>query len=197
MALGIGNLAGAVNGVMTAVSKEQSVKSFIDVINDFGVQVSNNFEVMFSGLADTTFFITDISLPDIQTNYAEIYYNGRKVEVPINYDYTHDFSMTVINDAQGYIYSALQQFLISESNNVWADSGYTMTVKALTGDSKYKGMLFTLKNVRIKSISGLSFGQSKNEVSTFDVNCLLNSWTATPGALGAAASIGAAVNSIV
>lgn len=65
MALGIGNLAGAVNGVMTAVSKEQSVKSFIDVINDFGVQVSNNFEVMFSGLADTTFFITDISLPDI------------------------------------------------------------------------------------------------------------------------------------
>lgn len=87
--------------------------------------------------------------------------------------------------------------MISESNNVWADSGYTMTVKALTGDSKYKGMLFTLKNVRIKSISGLSFGQSKNEVSTFDVNCLLNSWTATPGALGAAASIGAAVNSIV
>ncbi len=197
MALGVGNLAGAVNGVMTAIQKEQSVKSFLDVINDFGVQVSNNFEVMFSGLADTTFFITDISLPDIQTNFAEIYYDGRKVEIPINYEYGHDFSMTVINDAQGYIYTALQQFLISESNNVWADSGYTMTVKALTGDSKYKGMLLTLKNVRLKSLSGLSFGQSKNEVSTFEANCLLNSWTATPGALGGAASIGAAVNSIL
>lgn len=197
MSLGIGNLAGAVNGVMTAISKEQSVKSFLDVINDFGVQVSNNFEVMFSGLADTTFFITDISLPEIQTNYAEIYYNGRKVEIPINYDYGHEFSMTVINDAQGYIYSALQQFLISEANNVWADSGYTMTVKALTGDSKYKGTLLTLNNVRIKSITGLSFGQSKNEMSTFEVNCLLNSWSATPGALGGAAGIGSAVNSIL
>ena len=197
MSLGIGNLAGAVNGVMTAISKEQSVKSFLDVLNDFGVQVSNNFEVMFSGLADTTFFITDISLPEIQTNYAEIYYNGRKVEIPINYDYGHEFSMTVINDAQGYIYSALQQFLISEANNVWADSGYTMTVKALTGDSKYKGTLLTLNNVRIKSITGLSFGQSKNEMSTFEVNCLLNSWSATPGALGGAAGIGSAVNSIL
>ena len=197
MSLGIGNLAGAVNGVMTAISKEQSVKSFLDVINDFGVQVSNNFEVMFSGLADTTFFITDISLPEIQTNYAEIYYNGRKVEIPINYDYGHEFSMTVINDAQGYIYSALQQFLISEANNVWADSGYTMTVKALTGDSKYKGTLLTLNNVRIKSITGLSFGQSKNEMSTFEVNCLLNSWSATPGALGGAAGIGSAVKSIL
>ena len=108
MGLAIGNLAGAVNGVMTAITKEQSVKSYLDIINSFGIQVRNNFEVMFSGLVDTTFFITDINLPDITANYAEVYYDGRKVEVPINYDYTHEFSMTVLNDAQGYIYSALQ-----------------------------------------------------------------------------------------
>ncbi len=197
MSLPVGNLLGAVNGVMTALSKEKSVKSYLDIIDSFGIQVKNNFEVTFSGLTDTTFFITDINLPDVSVNYSEIYYNGRKVEIPINYDYTHEFSMTVINDAQGYIYTALQQFLISESSNVMADCGYTMTIKALTGDKKYKGMLLTLKNVRLKSVSGLQFGYSSNDISTFEVNCLLNSWSATPGALGAVASVGAAVNSIV
>jgi len=29
-----------------------------------------------------------------------------------------------------------------------------MTIKALTGDSNYKGTLLTLKNVRFESISG-------------------------------------------
>lgn len=84
-----------------------------------------------------------------------------------------------------------------DAGNKLAASGYKMTVKALTGDNKYKGMLLTLNNVRIKSISGLQFGQNANDISTFEANCLLNSWSATPGALGAAAGIGSAINSIV
>ena len=63
MGLQVGNLLGAVNGVMSALSKEKSLKSFLDNINSFGVQVKNNFEVTFSGLPDTTFFITSINLP--------------------------------------------------------------------------------------------------------------------------------------
>ena len=197
MALAVGNLLGAVNGVMTALSKEKSLKAYLDNINSFGIQVKNNFEVTFSGLTETTFFVTNISLPQVQQNYAELYYNGRKVEIPINFDYTHEFSMTVLNDAQGYIYSAVTNFLMSDAANQMAKSGYTMSIKALTGDKKYKGMLLTLEHVRIESVSGLQFGYADNDISTFDISCRLINWNATPGALGGVAGIAGAVNSLV
>jgi len=77
----------------------------------------------------------------------------------VNHEYDHEFNMTVINDAQGYVYSALVNFIASDSSNVLANSGYTMTVKALTGDEKnYAGSMITLNGVRIESVSGLSFG---------------------------------------
>ena len=53
----------------------------------------------------------------MQQNFAELYYNGRKIEVPINYDFSHEFSMTVLNDAQGFIYSTLVDFVMSDSGN--------------------------------------------------------------------------------
>lgn len=197
MGLQVGNLLGAVNGVMTTLSKEKSLKAFLDNINSFGVQVKNNFEVTFSGLPDTTFFITSINLPQVQQNFAELYYNGRKIEVPINYDFSHEFSMTVLNDAQGYLYAAVSEFLMSDATNSMAKSGYTMTIKCLTGDDKYKGMLLTLQHVRFSSVSGLTFGYSDNDISTFDVNCQLINWSATPGALADVANIAGAVNSLV
>lgn len=70
----------------------------------------------------------------MKQNFTEVYYDGRKVDIPINHEYEHEFSMTVLNDAQGYIYSAIVSFLMSDSTNILANSGYTMTVKALTGD---------------------------------------------------------------
>lgn len=194
--LDIGNLAGAAAGLTTAFSKEKSIKSFIKQINNFGVQVKNNFEVNFSGLQDIMFFLTDISVPGIKTNWTTLNYNGRVVDVPINYDYDHAFSMTVLNDAQGYIYSALTNFMIKETGSDLAKGGYTMTIKALTGDHKhYKGALLTMKGVRFETIGGLQFGYSDNAVSTFSVNGKLIEFTYTPGALQTPAGIiGSAVS---
>ena len=197
MGLQVGNLLGAAANLTTALSKEKTVKSFLDSVNSFGIQVKNNFEVNFSGLTDITFFVSSISVPQLQQNFSEIYYNGRKVDIPINYDYTHEFSMTVINDAQGYIYAAIHNFLMSEATDVMANTGYTMTIKALTGDEKYKGTLLTLNNVRFESVSGLQFGYSDNDISTFELNCKLLNYTVTPGALGTVANIAATINSLV
>ena len=107
MGLEVGNILGAATGISTALSKEKGLRTFLDNVNSFGIQVANNYEVNFSGLADITFYITDITIPSVQTNFAELYYNGRKVDIPINYDYSHEFTITVLNDAQGYIYSAI------------------------------------------------------------------------------------------
>jgi hypothetical protein len=107
MGVQVGNLLGAVNGVMTALSKEKSLKAYIDIVDSFGIQVQNNFEMVFSGIPDVTFFVVDIELPSVQQNMADIFYNGRKIEIPINYDYGHEITLTILNDAQGYLYSAV------------------------------------------------------------------------------------------
>lgn len=49
------------------------------------------------------------------------------------------------------------------------NNGYTMTIKCLTGDSKYKGALITLNNVTLEKVDGLQFGYSNNDISKFNV----------------------------
>ena len=196
MGLQVGGLLGAAASLTTALSKPKTVKSFLDIVDSFGIQVKNNFEVNFSGLTDVTFFITNINLPNLTQNFTEIYYNGRKIDIPINYDYSHEFTMTVLNDAQGYIYPVVQNFIMSEATNTLAQTGYTMTIKAMTGDKNYKGTLITLNNVRFESVTGLSFGYSDNDVSTFDINCKLLDYSCTPGALGSLAAVAGVVNSL-
>ena len=65
MGIEIGNLLGAVTNATTALSKPKGVKSSLKRINDFGLQVKNNFEVNFSGLTDITFFIESIEIPGL------------------------------------------------------------------------------------------------------------------------------------
>ena len=50
------------------------------------------------------------------------------------------------------------------------NTGYTMTIKCLTGDDKYKGSLITLNNVIFEKVEGLQFGYSNNDISKFNVS---------------------------
>lgn len=197
MALAIGNLLGAVANATTAMSHEKSYDSFLANINDFGVQVKNNFEVNFSGLEAITFRIQDINLPTVKANTTDIFYDGRSIPVMVNYDYDHDFSMTILNDAQGYIYPAIAEFIMLNAKTDIASGGYTMTLKAISGDGKYAGAMITCTGVKLISLEGLSFGQSQNDVQTFTVNGQMQEWSITPGALGKAANILGAANSLL
>ena len=77
------------------------------------------------------------------------------------------------------------------------DEGIVMTVKCLTGDKNYKGSVITLNDVRIESISGLSFDYSANNISTFNVRFNYLDYVFTPGALGKAAGVLGAVDKII
>lgn len=196
--LELGNLLGAVTNASTALSKEKGVKAFINNIRKFGVQVKNNFEVNFSGLSDATFFIQTIDIPGMKMNTTQIYYDGKLVEIPINYDYDRDFTMTVLNDAQGYIYSALTNFIMSDTTNALANSGYTMTIKALTGDKKhFDGALITMNNVRLVNISGLNYSYDDNSLQTFSISGKLQDYTYTPGSMQKAAGWAGTITSIL
>lgn len=197
MGLQLGGLLGAVANIGTALSKEKSLKTYLKNIDKFGVQVRNNFEVNFSGLEDITFFATDITIPGVHQNFTTVYYDGREVFVPVVTEYDHDFSMSIINDANGYIYSAIQNFLLSQASGEVSPNGYTMTVKALTGDPNYKGSLYTFSGVQFVNLGSLSYGYAQNAVSTFDVSMKCIDCVATPGGLGKAAGILGGINSII
>ena len=197
MAVSLGNLLGAAANLTTAFAKPKSLKEFLFTMNDFGIQVANNFEVNFSGLEDVTFFVQDVSFGGMQMQYEDVYYNGRSIPIPCGIvDYDHSASMTILNDARGYIYAAITNFLMQGSYEL-VNSGYTMTIKCLTGDPKYKGSLITLNNVQFEKIAGMSFGYSTNDITKFNVDFQYLDFTFTPGALGKAAGIVGAVDSMI
>lgn len=199
MGLELGNLLGAAANLTSSLSREKNLKQFLKNIDKFGVQIANNFEVNFSGIQDATFFVQSIDFGGLKQNLATLYYDGRELDVPINHEYEHSGSMTVLNDANGYIYSAVTSFLMSDSTNVLANSGYTLVVKCLTGGEKngWKGATVTIRGVRLENVSGLSFGYSNNDISTFTVSFKYIDFSYTPGALEKVAGIGGAVNSIL
>ena len=198
MALELGNLLGAAANLTTALSKEKSLKAFLKNVNSFGIQVTNNFEVNFSGISDATFFVQSIDFGGIKQNFTTLYYDGCEVDIPINHEYQHEGNMTVLNDANGYIYAAVTSFIASQSSSKLANSGYTMTIKCLTGDEKhYKGALVTLRGVRLETVGGLQFNYNSGDISTFTVNYKYIDFSYTPGALGKAAGIVGAVNSLI
>lgn len=104
--------------------------------------------------------------------------------------------MRVLNDAQGYIYATVSNFLM-KNNDTLVDNGVVMTIKCLTGDKNYKGSLITLNNVKIENLSGLSFGYDQNSVSTFNIDFNYLDFVFTPGALQKAAGVLGTIERII
>ena len=196
MALEIGNLLGAAAHLTTVVAKGKSLKSFLQTFNQFGIQVSNNFEVNLAGLEDITFYAQTVQFNGLSQKFDDLWYNGRSVPVPNYIDYEHEGSMTLFNDAQGYLYAAISNFLLSNSAAMLAN-GVVMTIKCLTGDPNYKGSLITLNNVRINKIDGLSFEYEGGGPSKITIGFNYLDFTFTPGALGKAAGIVGAVEKLI
>lgn len=162
----------------------RSLNAFLNNINNFGVQVQNNFEVEFEGIDGLTLFITNFELPGSKQNTCEIFYDGIKVTIPVNYEHEHEFSMTILNDAQGFIYSTIKSFIELDSYNHYTRTNNNMRVKALTGQVStavtglegdsgnsvpYQGAMIVCYGVRLTSMGGLTYGQSNNDLQTFTV----------------------------
>ena len=66
----------------------------------------------------------------------------------------------------------------------------------MTGDKKYDGMMITCKGVKLVNLGALSYGQSQNEIQTFEVQGQMQEFVVTPGALGTVANVGGIVTSL-
>lgn len=195
MALAVGNLLGAYTSITGAFEEEKTLEAFLHNVNKLGVQTKCNFEVNFSGLQSTTLRVQDLNLPTFKANTTELFYDGHSIPITINYDYEHDFSMTILNDAQGIIYTAVKSFIMSDVVQPM-NGGYKMIVKALTGDKKYDGAMITCEGVRLTNLSGLEYGQSAADVQIFTVSGVIQSFTHTPGALSQVAGVVGGLNSL-
>ena len=178
MAFEIGNILGAASNLTTAFGKEKSLKTFLKTIDDFGIQVQ------------------DINFGGITQQFEEVFYNGRSVMIPSFIDYEHTGSMTVLNDANGYIYAAVSDFLMQNLSDK-ANNGVVMTVKCLTGDKNYKGSVITLNSVRFEKVSGLEMTYSGGEPSKFTIDFSYIDFDFTPGALGQVAGVLGATKSLL
>lgn len=57
----------------------------------------------------------------------------------MNYEPEHDFTMTVVNDARGFIYSVFRGYMAMTSLNRWTYPLSDMVVKVLTGQVEVDG----------------------------------------------------------
>ena len=194
--MSFGNLLGAAASLQSGFGGNSSLKSFLSQMDSMGVQITSRFEATFSAIPQTTFYIQNITTPGMKQNITSLYFDGKLVEIPQNFEYEHDFSMTIINDASGIIYTSLVNFVMSDTGSFLANSGYTITLKAI-GDNNHKGATIKINGVRIKSIGGLQFQQSGGEVQTFTVNCSAIDFEYGPGALGKVSAITGALGSIL
>lgn len=196
MGLALGNLLGAVNSAMTGFASNSSLKNFMSTMDKLGIQITSRYEAIFSAIPQATFFITQINTPSIKQNTTNLYFDGKLVEIPVNFEYEHDFSMTVINDASGYIYSALTNFVMGETGANLMNSGYTMSIRAI-GDNNHRGSTIMINGVRIKSIGGLEYSNSGGDVQTFSVSCSAVDFTVTPGAAQKVAGVTGAIGKLL
>ena len=104
--------------------------------------------------------------------------------------------MSILNDANGYIYAAVSNFLMTNSANM-LNNGVAMTIKCLTGDKNYKGSVVTLRNVMFETLNGLTFDYSANDISKFDLSFSYLDFTFTPGGLKEPAGVVGAIASLI
>lgn len=201
MAIFLGNALGAVTQIQTGLANPQGEKTlldFINKINQYGVSLKARYEVNFSGIEDITFFVTDISIPDVRQNFGNVYFEGKSVEIPINIEYGHDMTLTLLNDGKGMIYSTIMNWLMNQdSGESLINSGYTMTIRQLGDGQNHQGMTIVLNGVRMKTISGLNFVSTDAGISTFNLTMSAISFTATLGKLQKISGFAGAIKSLL
>ena len=191
MSVSIQNLLGKTASVYERVSSfinyedegSASVIQFINMISKYGTLMNANYEVSFSGIRDITFFVTSINLPQVKRHFSSVFHEGQTVEIPQVIEYEHDFSMTILNDGKGYLYSTISNWMLTVEGDSLIDSGYTMTLRLLGDGENTEGLTFQLEGVRFKNISGVQQSSSDSSVSTFTVSCSAIKYSVVAGNL--------------
>lgn len=201
MAVSISNALGAFTKAKTGLANPAGGKSLLDFYSklaEYGTTIRARYEVNFSGIEDVTFFVTDITTPDARINMGTVYFEGKSVEIPINFEYTHDFAMTILNDGKGVLYTTVLNWLMDHNDGESiVNSGYTMTIRGLGDGENQDGLTITLNGVRFKNIGSLTYSANDASVSTFTIGCSAISFTATMGQLQKVAGIAGALQSLL
>lgn len=150
---------------------EGSLKDFLQTLTTYGVQINSNYMVEYSGMNGLQFMVQQINTPELKTTNGTLYYKGRVVNVPVNYEQGHDFTMTVINDGTGYVYNSIRAILINDYCNRQIKNNYKMTIHAMGDKQNTAGMKIMMNGIRFINVGSLSFSSTDSSVQTFEVQC--------------------------
>lgn len=185
--------------IKSGFSKESelSLGKFLSILSNYGTITNCNYEVSFSGITNLSFFCQSITTPGFKQNFTNISYDGQIVEVPQNSEYEHDFTMTILNDGKGVIYTAFQNFILDGIGTYFFENGYTVTIKILSNNqSSSDGIYVVLNGVRFRNISGLQLDASDSSLSKFTLACSAISYTISPESLRKVTSVLGAIKDI-
>lgn len=159
---------------MPNLTDRKTVADFLEAhsSNNINFRLNCDYEVEFckNNTEITTIFrflCQTISTPAFRINTGQIYFHGKPIEVPLNYEFDSDFDLTLYDLSGGLLYKRFIEFIHSPDNfNI--NNEYTIKI--------YQGyvnnaLLTTLYNVIIKNISGLTFSNNDVNVASFSLNC--------------------------
>jgi hypothetical protein len=153
-------------------SSESSLYEFLGAMSDRGVQIKANFEAEFLQIGGFQFYCQSINFPGVKTVNASLFYKGREVQVPILAEQEHEFQMTILNDAQGTIYTTIRGMVFYDyaMSRRMLNNGYVLKIKALGDGVNTGGMNTIMRGVRLTGVSGLDYSHMDNGTQTFTVN---------------------------
>ena len=164
----------------TKHSRYSPLSKFYETIGNSGVIIKSNYECHFenfikdSGREDSlTFYCQSINIPGLKTSNTELFYKGRSIQIPTFVEQEHDFQMTIINDASGYIYSTMRGFSTSQYsffNKQHGNNQPYIKIYSLSDCVNYGGMVIELRDILINNVSSLDLSHSDSSIQTFTVN---------------------------
>ena len=157
-----------------------SLKKFYDTLGNSGVLIKSNYECRFENffsheelVNSLTFYCQSINIPGLKTTNTELFYKGRSIQIPTFVEQEHDFQLTILNDASGYIYSAMRGFETSQyifDNKKHTNVQPCIKINVISDELNHGGMIVELYDITINNVSGLELSHSDSSLQTFTVN---------------------------
>ena len=191
-----------------------NIHEFIKARKRLGHITVARFNASYSapGMKDFEFSLASLNPPSIRANTGQLYFDAMPVEVFTTFQYDMDFSMNIICDNAGTIYSKFISLLKSGKNDLDAAampaSGYSgnfnfnkiidpetsITIQALSDKGDGYGMKTILYGIRIKSVGAIDYSNNSNEIAFFSVNASAIDFMVVPRSSSGSSAFGYGAN---
>jgi len=158
---------------MPNTTDRKTVADFLEAhsSNNINFRLNCDYEVEFhypqESYTNYRFLCQTISTPAFRVNTGQIYFHGKPIDIPINYEFDSDFDLTLYDLSRGVLYKRFIDWIRSKDN---FNINNSFSIKIYQGYI-HSTLLTEMYHVIIKNISGLTFSNNDVNVASFSLNC--------------------------